>query len=86
MIVKLPLSPKLKLIGNAEFNHLTIILTLLVTCGPKLPLNKWGPTRDIVKFFNLKWEVQLKKIQTQTTCFDPLINYHFIQKLKVRKS
>ena len=36
------LSQKLKLLGNDEFSHLTINLTLPLTCGPKLPLNKWG--------------------------------------------
>ena len=39
------LSQKLKLLGNGEFNHLTISLTLSLTCGPKLPLNKWGPNK-----------------------------------------
>ena len=34
------LSQKFKLLGNGEFNHLTISLTLPLTCGPKLPLNK----------------------------------------------
>ena len=28
------LSQKHKLLGNCEFNHLTISLTLLLTCGP----------------------------------------------------
>ena len=32
-------------IGNDEFNHLTINLTLPLTCGPKLPLIKWGPNK-----------------------------------------
>ena len=31
---------KLKMLGYGEFNHLTMILTLSLTCGPKLPLNK----------------------------------------------
>ena len=39
------LSQKLKLLGNGKFNHLTIILTLPLTCGPKLPLSKWGPNK-----------------------------------------
>ena len=39
------LSQKLKLLENCEFNHLTIILILPVTCGSKLPLNKWGPNK-----------------------------------------
>ena len=39
------LSQKLKLLGNDEFNHLTIILTLPLTYRPKLPLNKWGPNK-----------------------------------------
>ena len=50
------LSQKLKLLGYGEFNHLTNILTLLLTCGLKLPLNEWGPTRGIFNF--LKWEVE----------------------------
>ena len=37
------LSQKLKLLGNCEFNHLTIILTLSFTCGPKIPPNKCEP-------------------------------------------
>ena len=36
------LSQKFKLLGNCEFNHLTIILILPLTYGSKLPLNKWG--------------------------------------------
>ena len=39
------LSQKLKLLRNDEFNHLTISLTLFLTCGPKLSLNKWGPNK-----------------------------------------
>ena len=39
------LSQKLKLLENCEFNHLTINLTLPLTCGPKLSLNKWGPNK-----------------------------------------
>ena len=50
------LSQKLKLLGYGEFNHLTNILTLPLTCGLRLPLNEWGPTREIFNFF--KWEVE----------------------------
>ena len=39
------LSQKLKLLGNGKFNHSTISLTLPLTCGLKLPLNKWGPNK-----------------------------------------
>ena len=39
------LSQKFKLLGNSEFNHLTISLPLPLTCGPKLPLNKWGSNK-----------------------------------------
>ena len=42
------LSQKFKLLGNDEFNHLTIILTLPLTCWPKFPLNKWGPSSNII--------------------------------------
>jgi hypothetical protein len=52
---KLP-NQKLKLLGYGEFNHLTNILTLSITCGLKLPLNEWGLTREIFNFF--KWEVK----------------------------
>ena len=44
-IVKLTILPKLKLLGNGEFNHLIINLTLPLTCEPKFPLNKWGPNK-----------------------------------------
>ena len=40
---KLPILPKVTILGNGKFNHLNIILTLPFTCGPKLPLNKRGP-------------------------------------------
>ena len=40
---KLPILPKVTLLGNGEFNHLNIILTLPFTYGPKLSLNKRGP-------------------------------------------
>jgi hypothetical protein len=46
------LSQKLKLLGYGEFNHLTNILTLTLTCGLRLPLNEWGPTREIFNFLN----------------------------------
>ena len=39
------LSQKFKLLGNDEFNHLTINLTFSLTCGPKFFLNKWGPNK-----------------------------------------
>ena len=34
------LSQKLKLIGRGKFNHLTITLTLPLTCGLKLSFNR----------------------------------------------
>ena len=43
--VKLPIVPKLKLLGNSKFNHLTIILRLPLTCRPKFPPNKWRPNK-----------------------------------------
>jgi hypothetical protein len=46
------LSQKLKLLGYGEFNHLTNILTLSLTCGLRLPLNEWGPTCEIFNFLN----------------------------------
>ena len=48
------LSQKLQLLGNGEFNYLTINLTLSLTCGPKLPLNKWGPN---------KWEFNILNVR-----------------------
>ena len=42
--VKLPIVPKLKLLGNSKFNHLTIILRLPLTCRPKFPPISGGPT------------------------------------------
>jgi hypothetical protein len=45
------LSQKLKLLGYGEFNYLTNILTLPLTCGLRLLLNEWGPTRGIFNFF-----------------------------------
>ena len=45
------LSQKFKQLGNGEVNHLTIILTFLLTCGPSFLLNKWGPTCVSFIFF-----------------------------------
>jgi hypothetical protein len=45
-------SQKLKLLGYDKFNHLINILTLPLTCGLRLPLNEWGPTREIFNFLN----------------------------------
>ena len=42
---------KLHLLGNSEFNHLTIILTIL-SYRPKMPLNKCGPTHEIFNILN----------------------------------
>ena len=44
-ILNYQLSQKLKLLENGKFNHLTISLTLTLTCGLKLPLNKWEPNK-----------------------------------------
>ena len=44
-VLNYQLSQKLKLLENCEFNHLTISLTLPLTCGSKLPFNKWGPNK-----------------------------------------
>ena len=38
-------SQKFKLLGSCEFNYLTIILTLPLTCELKFPLNKWRPNK-----------------------------------------
>ena len=37
MSVKLQIVQNLKILGYDEFNHLIIILTLPLMCGPKLP-------------------------------------------------
>ena len=44
-VLNYQLSQKLKLLGHCEFNNLTISLTLPLTCGSKLPFNKWGPNK-----------------------------------------
>ena len=49
---KLQILQKLKSLGIDEFNHLIIILTLSLTCGPRLSLNKWSPTCGIFNFLN----------------------------------
>ena len=46
------LSQKFKLLRNGEFKHLTIILTLPLMCGLKLPFNKWSPTHGIFNILN----------------------------------
>ena len=74
-------SQKLKLLGNGEFNHLTNILTLSLTCGPRLPLNDWGPTRGIFNFLN-GGSVELR-FELGITCSDTMRNYQFSQKLKL---
>ena len=55
-VINYQFSQKLKLLEICDFNHLnnSIILTLLM-CGPRLSLNKWGPTCGILLF---KWEVE----------------------------
>jgi len=45
LLLNYQLSQKLKLLRNCEFNHLTINLTLSLTCGLKISLNKWGPNK-----------------------------------------
>jgi len=52
-------SQKFKLLRNGEFNHLTINLTLPLTCGPKLPLIKWGPNKWEFNIF--KWEIEWRQ-------------------------
>ena len=49
------LSQKLKLLGNGEFNYLTINLTLSLTCGLKLPLNKWGLNKWEFNILNVRY-------------------------------
>lgn len=43
----------IELIGKGELNHLTTILILPLTCGPKLTLNSGSNMWD---FKLLKWE------------------------------
>ena len=59
---------KLKLIGKCRFNHLTITLTLPLTCELKLPFNKWGPTS---KIFNLNrgWWINEVKVRSHNIWF-----------------
>ena len=61
-ILNYQLSQKLKLLGNDEFNHLIIILTLPLTCGPKLPLSKWGPNKWEFNILNGRYS----KVRDQT--------------------
>ena len=51
----------LRLLGKSEFNHLTIILTLPLTCELILSLNEGGPTCEIFNFLIFifyKWKVE----------------------------
>ena len=70
------LSQKFKLLGNGKCNHLTISLTLPLTCVPKFPLNKWGSN---------KWEFNILKlgIKLGIFCSDTMLNYRLSQKLKL---
>lgn len=45
------LCQKLKLTGKSKLNHLTIILTFPYKCEPKLPLNKWAPKHEMLKYY-----------------------------------
>ena len=57
-------SQKLKLLENCKFNHLTIILTLSISCGPpKLSFNKWGPTRKTFNIFNKRYNKDSSRTQ-----------------------
>ena len=44
------LSRKLKLLGNCEFDYLTIILTFLSLMGLNFPLVSGDPTRENITF------------------------------------
>ena len=76
ILINYRLSQNLNLLGNSEFNHLTISLTLSLTCGPKLPLNKWGSN---------KWEFNILKLEIELGifCSDTMLNYRLSQKLKL---
>ena len=76
ILINYRLSQNLNLLGNSEFNHLTISLTLSLTCGPKLPLNKWGSN---------KWEFNILKLEIELGifCSDTMLNYRLFQKLKL---
>ena len=68
------LSQKLKLIRNDEFNHLIIILTLPKMRGPKISLNKWGPTRGTFNIFK-KEEEWRERWNLSSPGFDTMLNY-----------
>ena len=76
------LSQKLKLLGNSEFNHLTISLTLPLTCGPKLPLDKWGPNKWEFNILNGR-QSKTRDIELRISCSDIMLNYRLSQKLKL---
>lgn len=52
-LINYQLSPKLNLLGNAEFNYLNIILTLFM-CGPRPTLNLECPIFGFFFFFGRK--------------------------------
>ena len=80
-LINYQLSSKLKLLKNCEFNQLTIILTLPLTCELKLPFNQWGLTRGIFNFLNgSRVEARFK---LKTTCSDTMIYYRLSQRLKL---
>ena len=80
-LINYQLSQKLKLLGNSEFNRLTNILTIPLTCGPKLPLNKWGPGYGFLTF---KKEGRMNaRFELMITRFNYILNYRLSQKLKL---
>ena len=76
-LINYQLSPKLNLLGNAGFNHLNIILTLLM-CGPRLTLNLGGPIFGI--FF---WWKSGNKVWIQGHPLWYHDKHQFPQKLKL---
>lgn len=79
LLINYRLSPKLKLLINGGVNHLTIILTLLQTCGLQDSLNG----TQHIGFLIFKWKVTRYKLKT--TCTYTMIEYQFSQKLSVGK-
>lgn len=60
-MINYQLCQKIKLLEKGEFNPLTIILTLPLTCRLKLPINKRGGGVEHVRFLTLKREVEWRQ-------------------------
>ena len=85
-LINCQFSQKLKLLENGEFNNLTIILTLLLTYGFKLPFNRTSCSDTMINYqFSQKFKMLENDEFNHLTIILTLLGYIRLLILKDKK-